>query len=193
MPTKIIGGEFKGLKLKTPPGKQTRPTASLVREALFNILGQSVQGRLALDLFAGSGAMGLEALSRGASSVLFCDCSPIALEVIERNLNKLPKEAKNRAKVRRLIFPAKFRLLSPEGPFDLFLLCPPYKRQDIAQEFLRFTILSNLAAPKSLVVWEMDVVDLSLLSDKQHLGPYSIKHSRCWGRRAALILEIDES
>ena len=73
MTIRIIGGQLKGRKLVTVRGLKTRPTTDRVRESIFNILGNSVRGARVLDLYAGTGAMGIEALSRGAESVLFAD------------------------------------------------------------------------------------------------------------------------
>jgi 16S rRNA (guanine966-N2)-methyltransferase len=86
---RIISGREKGRKLFTPPlhNKSIRPTSDRAREALFNILGKAVEGAKVLDLFAGTGAMGLEAFSRNAGLVVFVDNSPLALHLIKRNIN----------------------------------------------------------------------------------------------------------
>src|ERR1051325_7484348 len=85
---RIIAGTHKGHKIEAPAGHGTRPTSDRVRENVFNILGP-VDGAVVLDLYAGSGAMGLEALSRGASQVVFVERDAAALRAIERNLDKL--------------------------------------------------------------------------------------------------------
>ena len=81
MSPRVIAGRYGGRRLKAPPGDATRPTADRVREALFSILGARVPGALVLDLFAGSGALGLEALSRGAQAVTFVERAPGAIAV----------------------------------------------------------------------------------------------------------------
>lgn len=86
---RIIGGDFGGRKMWTPKGYETRPTPERVREALFNILQTEITGANFLDLFAGSGSVGFEALSRGAGRVTFVENSPKALEIIRRNLKML--------------------------------------------------------------------------------------------------------
>lgn len=93
---RVIGGEAKGLRLKTVPGDTTRPITDLVKEALFNILGDEVLGAHVLDLFAGTGAVGIEALSRGAESALFLDKSREAVRTIQDNLRttRLDKKAR---------------------------------------------------------------------------------------------------
>jgi len=86
---RIIAGEFKGRRLKTPTGRTVRPTADRVREAWFNILQGSIEGARVLDLFAGSGALGFEALSRGAVSVDFVEKHTASLRVIHANASLL--------------------------------------------------------------------------------------------------------
>ena len=86
MALRIIAGELKGRKLVTVPGIQTRPTADRVRGSIFNILGAGVRGALVLVLFAGTGAMGIEALSRGAEFVVFEDNDKTSLTDIAKNI-----------------------------------------------------------------------------------------------------------
>lgn len=86
---RIIGGQFRSRRLQAPRGQDTRPTLDGTRESLFNILGARVEGQLVLDLFAGSGVMGLEAISRGASQAVFCDISPRACRTVEGNIASL--------------------------------------------------------------------------------------------------------
>ncbi|MDH4319582.1 MAG: RsmD family RNA methyltransferase, partial [Desulfobulbaceae bacterium] len=86
---RITGGEIRGRKLSGPKESEShflRPTSDRVREAIFNILGSEVEGRVVLDLFSGTGSLGLEALSRGAAQALFVDQSPSSLTLIKLNL-----------------------------------------------------------------------------------------------------------
>ena len=116
---RVVAGEFKGRRLAAPRGTRTRPTADRVREALFSMLGD-VGGARVLDLYAGSGALGIEALSRGAASAVFVELDPAALAAIERNLEPLDVEASvARADALRWLGRA-------EGPFDLVFCDPPY-------------------------------------------------------------------
>jgi 16S rRNA (guanine(966)-N(2))-methyltransferase RsmD len=94
---RVSGGEARGRRLKTP--KNIRPTQGLVKQAIFNMAGPSIEGANVLDLFAGSGALGIEALSRGASSVTFVDRQPRGLDILRQNLDVLG--LKERAKVVR--------------------------------------------------------------------------------------------
>jgi 16S rRNA (guanine966-N2)-methyltransferase len=116
---RVVAGEFKGRRLQAPRGRRTRPTADRVREALFSMLGD-LSGLRALDLYAGSGALGIEALSRGAAEVAFVERDARAAATIERNLETVGA----RAEVRRQDV-LRF-LASAPGTFDLVFIDPPY-------------------------------------------------------------------
>jgi 16S rRNA (guanine966-N2)-methyltransferase len=116
---RVVAGAFKGRRLQTPRGSGTRPTADRVREALFSVLGD-VSGASVLDLYAGSGALGIEALSRGAASATFVERDPRALASLRRNLEAVGSEAEvRRQDVLRY-------LASAAGTFDLVFIDPPY-------------------------------------------------------------------
>jgi 16S rRNA (guanine966-N2)-methyltransferase len=116
---RVVAGEFKGRRLHAPRGVRTRPTADRVREALFSMLGD-VSGARVLDLYAGSGALGIEALSRGAESAVFVEQDRQALEALRRNLDAVGANADVKRKdVLRF-------LARPEGTFDLVFCDPPY-------------------------------------------------------------------
>jgi 16S rRNA (guanine966-N2)-methyltransferase len=117
---RIVAGEFRGRRLQAPRGLGTRPTADRVREALFSILGP-LDGVQVLDLYAGSGALGIEALSRGAADAVFVDSEPRAVAAIRRNLGAVGVEA--RVEQRDAL--AYLRAASG-GPFGLVFLDPPY-------------------------------------------------------------------
>ena len=116
---RVVAGEYGGRRLHSPRGMRTRPTSDRVREALFSMLGD-VSGARVLDLYAGSGALGIEALSRGARLVLFVERDARAAAVIERNLASLGAE---QPVVRQDV--VRF-LARTEGMFDLVLCDPPY-------------------------------------------------------------------
>jgi 16S rRNA (guanine966-N2)-methyltransferase len=120
---RIIAGKFRGRKLVAPKGFSTRPTTDRVREAVFSILGNPT-GRSVVDLFAGTGAMGLEALSRGAESCLFVEATPRAAAVIHQNLEALGLGEQARVLVRKVELCAK--ALAKDGPFDWVLADPPW-------------------------------------------------------------------
>jgi len=116
---RVVAGEFRGRRLAAPRGSRTRPTADRVREALFSMLGD-VSGARVLDLYAGSGALGIEALSRGAESAVFVERDPRAVAAIERNLESLGVEEEVlREDVVRFLRRAS-------GIFDLVFCDPPY-------------------------------------------------------------------
>ena len=89
MSLRIIAGELRGRRLRSVPGTKTRPTADRIREAIFNILAFQIHGSKVLDLFAGTGAFGIEALSRGAASVVFIDNDRESISTIRENINHL--------------------------------------------------------------------------------------------------------
>ena len=120
---RIIAGEFKGRRLKTPAGDKVRPTADRVREAWFNILQRSIRGARALDLFAGSGALGLEALSRGASSADFVEVHRASLATLKANVAAL--KVGDRTTIHR-VDALKFAEQLQPGQYDVAFADPPY-------------------------------------------------------------------
>lgn len=146
---RVVAGRFKGRRLQAPPGAATRPTADRVREALFSILGP-LDGERVLDLYAGSGALGIEALSRGAERAVFVDSSPRAVAAIRRNLDAIRVEAP----VRRRDAEAYLRDTS-DAPFDLVFLDPPYSSaSELAAELSR--LLPAVLSKNALIVSESD-------------------------------------
>src|SRR5512135_2956922 len=89
---RIIGGKARGRKLRSVPGDTTRPVTDRVKEAFFNILGADIQGASFLDLFAGTGSIGIEAISRGADHVLFVDLNRLPVEIVKANLKSVGLE-----------------------------------------------------------------------------------------------------
>jgi 16S rRNA (guanine966-N2)-methyltransferase len=143
MTLRIIAGELKGRKLVTVPGMQTRPTADRVRESIFNILGAGVRDALVLDLFAGTGAMGIEALSRGAESVVFADNDKTALTALAKNITMCTLE--NRANIIKWNILKNLNIIcSFPLAFNLVFIDPPYNKNMIKPT------LSNLAKSRCL-------------------------------------------
>ncbi|WP_028398897.1 16S rRNA (guanine(966)-N(2))-methyltransferase RsmD [Ectobacillus panaciterrae] len=127
---RVVSGACKGHPLKAVPGSTTRPTTDKVKEAIFNIIGPYFEGGLALDLFGGSGGLGIEALSRGMDKTIFVDRDSKAVQVIRQNaetcrLTDKVEVYKNDAER------ALKALIKRELSFDLILLDPPYKDQKI--------------------------------------------------------------
>lgn len=132
---RIIGGQFRGHKVHFPANQGIRPTPDRIRETVFNWLAPIIHDARCLDLFAGSGALGLEALSRGASHVLFVDQSLAVLENIQNTLCKLYHEdlqiVDRYADFRQAMVPENLSDLNP--PFDVVFLDPPFGKDLIAQ------------------------------------------------------------
>jgi 16S rRNA (guanine966-N2)-methyltransferase len=121
---RIIAGEHRGARIFAPPGRETRPTADRAREAAFNLIGP-VDGASVLDVFAGSGAMGLEALSRGAARAVFVESDRDACRAIDRNLDKL--RLTGATVVQRDAVQALAAEAAAERRYDLVLVDPPYQ------------------------------------------------------------------
>jgi 16S rRNA (guanine966-N2)-methyltransferase len=123
----VIAGEAGGLRLVTPKGTNTRPTADRVKEALFSALGPGrLVGASVLDAYAGSGALGIEALSRGAASAVLVDRDAQAVDAIRTNLMHTHMGARARVQQRDVEVFLRTPPPTPEAPFDLVLLDPPY-------------------------------------------------------------------
>lgn len=121
---RLTGGEFRGRMIKTPSGTNTRPTQARLRQALLNSLQASIPGSRVLDLFAGSGALGFEALSRGAEFVAFVETSKPALALLNQNAKEL--KVMERVKVLGDSVEKSARALETLGPFDVIFADPPY-------------------------------------------------------------------
>ena len=165
---RVVAGRFGGRSLIAPRGSSTRPTSDRVREALFSILGlRAVDGARVLDLFAGSGALGIEALSRGALQATFVDSSSAAVAAIRRNLSAVGVEAE----VRRQDALAYLRSASRDARlYDLVFLDPPYRHARALGPVLS-TALGPVLAPGARVVAESDrraplELDLPLLDER---------------------------
>ena len=149
---RIVGGEARGRPLRSVPGRGTRPTADRVRQSLFDALGQRMDGLLVLDLYAGTGALGLEALSRGAARAVLVENDARACGVIFHNLAALRYD--DRCRVVRAELPAALAQLRGER-FDLVFSDPPYALR-AAQQTLDGLAQNGLLEPGARVVLEMD-------------------------------------
>jgi 16S rRNA (guanine(966)-N(2))-methyltransferase RsmD len=134
---RIIAGQFRSRTLAAPSGLSTRPTSDRLRETLFNVLAARMEGAAFLDLYAGSGAVGIEALSRGAARVAFVERAPAALKVLAANLEKLGLKAGFRVHscaVSAFLRRAASRPDAPQKrePYEVVFLDPPY---DAAEEY----------------------------------------------------------
>lgn len=148
---RIVAGEFKGRRLAGPDGKATRPTSDKVREALFSILGD-ISGQRVLDLFAGTGAVGLEAISRGASEAVLVERDRRMASVIDRNIGDTTGSGDDRVK---LVRGDALKYLANAEPFDLVFVDPPYAQAgDLTAKLT--AALPAVLAPGATVVTESD-------------------------------------
>jgi 16S rRNA (guanine966-N2)-methyltransferase len=167
---RVVAGRLRGRRLSGPRGSLARPTSDRVREALFSILGD-VTGARVLDLFAGSGALGVEALSRGATRATFVDSEPGAVGTVRRNLVAL--ELEDATELHRLDARAFLRNASAAGrDYDLVFVDPPYRRAAALAEALS-QALPPVLAPGARVVVESDRRDplelaLPLLDERRY-------------------------
>ena len=151
---RIIGGEARGRRLFAPEGMDTRPTADRTRESLFNILNARLYGVHVLDLFGGTGALALEALSRGAAFAAIADVSPAAIRAIERNAEAVLKEERaSRARILRADYRQALRALSGQR-FELVFLDPPYRMAEAYGESLRMLAAGGMLSEDAVVVLE---------------------------------------
>ncbi|MFH2124499.1 MAG: 16S rRNA (guanine(966)-N(2))-methyltransferase RsmD [Pseudomonadota bacterium] len=197
---RIISGYAKGRKLFSPPARENsiRPTSDRAREALFNIIADQIQGASVLDLFAGTGALGIEALSRGADTVCFVDYHPQALELINRNI-QICRDALNK---QQQPCNKDSEGINPEGPgpvsvikhdlrkglpyfsknlqvspgFDLIFLDPPYS-QGLSLLLLRAIDTSSLLGAHTLLIVE----DRAKESLPEHLTRLTLVDQRKYG------------
>jgi 16S rRNA (guanine966-N2)-methyltransferase len=165
---RIIAGRFGGRRLRSPSGRGTRPTSERVREALFSILG-SLDGLVALDLFAGTGALGIEALSRGASRAVFVERDAAALRVLADNLAALGLD-RSEAEIHRGDAVSALRTARERHEtYDLVFIDPPYGHAPAWEETLSVA-LPPLLEPGARVVVESDrrvPLGLSLAVEQQ--------------------------
>ncbi|MGH7831605.1 MAG: 16S rRNA (guanine(966)-N(2))-methyltransferase RsmD [Candidatus Binatia bacterium] len=152
---RVISGQAKGQRIKVPKGRALRPTADRVKEAIFNILPHDLSGLRVLDLFAGTGNLSIEALSRGATEAWLVDASPISARVVRDNLAKtgfLPK-----AKIWKSPVAAAIRRLSSRGEkFDLIFVDPPYETGQIGR-VVRLVAREGLLREDGVLVAEHSV------------------------------------
>jgi 16S rRNA (guanine(966)-N(2))-methyltransferase RsmD len=166
---RVVAGAFRGRGLVAPRGRSTRPTSDRVREALFSILGAFVEGAQVLDLYAGSGALAIEALSRGAGGAVLVDSSAAAVAAIRRNLLAVGADAE----VRRQDAVAYLERARLDGrQYDLVFLDPPYRQASAIGQTLS-TALAPVLRPGARVVAESDrrtplELDLALLDERRY-------------------------
>jgi 16S rRNA (guanine966-N2)-methyltransferase len=194
---RIIGGERRGSKIQAPRGQIARPMRDQVREALYNILGaERVEGARVVDLFAGSGALGLEALSRGAERAVFAEVAAPCLDAIAKNVAHLGFE--ERAIVRRIDLARGLQGLKAAGlaPFSLVLMDPPFDllrrppkpgEPDVRSILRELAATDGLLEPDARVVLETPAELFRIEGELPKLG-YELVLRREYGSTALVIL-----
>ena len=166
---RIIAGDRKGHTIYAPKGRDTRPTSDRVRENVFNIVAPWVEGARVLDLYAGSGAMGLEALSRGAAGVVFVEADGDAVRTIERNLDKL--RLSGATVIRTEAMTGLAQEATAGRKYDLVLVDPPYSMTDfdtLARYLPRVLADDGLAVLESAARTEPELAGLAVRTTRKY-------------------------
>jgi 16S rRNA (guanine966-N2)-methyltransferase len=184
---RIVGGRLKGRALVTPQGAATRPTSDRARESLFNVLehapwSRGLDGARALDLFAGSGALGLEALSRGAAFCLFVETDAAARGAIRQNIEALALFGVTRIH-RRDAIDLGHKPAGLAAPFDLVFLDPPY-RMGLGEKALAKLKPGGWISDDALIVFECAA------EERPELPAFETLDERTWGAARVLFLRL---
>jgi 16S rRNA (guanine966-N2)-methyltransferase len=149
---RVISGKWKGKRLSSVKGLNLRPTSDRVKEAIFDILQDHIAGQQVLDLFAGTGALGIEALSRGAKRAVFVEESPRSLMALRKNIEGC--QAKDQAQVLPREVTHGIKILEAQGEsFQLIFLDPPYQK-GLANKALKVLAGSSIVSPDTLIIVE---------------------------------------
>ena len=179
---RIVAGKAKGTKLYTLEGESTRPTLDRVKESLFNIIQNEIQDSIFLDLFSGSGAIGLEAISRGAKKAILCDKSKEACMVIRKNIEK------THALENIELYQSDFKEVLTNRiheKLDIIFLDPPYKT-DFVIEAVKMLMEKDLLKDNTMIIIETDDSD-RILENLQNIN-CEIKDVRKYGRAYLIFL-----
>lgn len=181
---RIISGTARGTKLYTLEGQATRPTLDRVKESLFNIIQNKIPNSIFLDLFSGSGAIGLEAASRGAEKVILCDKSKDAINIINKNIEKTHLREKTE------IYNLDYELVLKtkiKKHIDIVYIDPPYD-SDFAIKSMKQIVENNLIDENSIIIIETDN-DKKLLENLKKIE-VEITDKRKYGRAVLIFLKI---
>lgn len=153
---RIISGEFGGRRLKAVPGQNTRPTTDKIKESLFNILGGYFDGGVMLDMYSGSGAVAIEAVSRGMERAFLFENNRLAQKTIEQNIEITKSPEQFHLKRQNVKQGLKTIASDPAfKPFELVFMDPPYRLQEIVKDIEQLQEL-NLVSPDCVIVCEVD-------------------------------------
>lgn len=185
---RIITGSARGASLLTLPGEATRPTAERTKEAVFSMIQFDIEGRKVLDLFAGSGQLALEALSRGAASAVLCDSSKEAINIIKKNAEKTHLSDKCK------IFSSDAKVLIGrlgEERFDLVFLDPPYALKTIPS-ILSLLLANKRLKPTSIIVCETAESSDVFGTDDVLREKFNVKKQTRYGAACVTIMSPKE-
>ncbi|WP_332689980.1 16S rRNA (guanine(966)-N(2))-methyltransferase RsmD [Halalkalibacter lacteus] len=172
---RVISGEKRGLSLKAVPGSSTRPTTDKVKESIFNMIGPYFHGGTALDLYAGSGGLGIEAISRGVERAIFVDQDRKAIETIKKNLQQCSFEDHSEV-YRNDSARALKALIKREITFSFIFLDPPYAKQNIVNE-ISIILDYELLEESGMIVCEHD----SSVKLPAEIGKVKVYRSEIYG------------
>ena len=181
---RIISGTARGTKLYTLEGQTTRPTLDRVKESLFNIIQNEIPNSIFLDLLSGSGAIGLEAASRGAKKVILCDKSKDAIQIIKKNIEKTHLSEK--VKLYNLDYELLLKTKVKEK-LDIVYIDPPYD-SDLVIKSIKCVIEQKLADENSVIIIETDD-EKRILKDIENLE-IEVTDTRKYGRASLIFLKI---
>ena len=179
---RIIGGKARGTKLYTLEGANTRPTLDRVKESLFNIIQNEVQGCLFLDLFSGSGAIGLEAISRGAKKAILCDKSKEAIKIIQKNIEKI--KFQDQIELYNIGFEELLKEKINEKQ-DIIYVDPPYNT-DYAYKAIKLLLDKQIVNENSIIIIETDRKEVAINIEEL---PIKIIDERKYGRACLIFLK----
>lgn len=180
---RVISGMLKGRRLVAPAGLSTRPTADRIKESVFNILGSHVQSTMVLDLFAGTGALGIEALSRGADHAVFIDQAKAALTAIRTNIRNLGIGDQTRVFQWNIAKGLKCLSSMPQA-FDLVFMDPPYGSNAVVPA-LTALVACDVLAPSVQIVIEHSIREPLAISTL----PLSVTDQRRFGKSLVSFVE----
>ena len=181
---RIISGKARGTKLYTLEGTNTRPTLDRVKESIFNIIQNEIEDATVLDLFAGSGAIGLECLSRGAKKAVLCDKSKEAIQIIKRNIEKTHMEEK--AQIINADYENCLEKLKNEQ-FDIIYIDPPYVTKYILKSIEKIIAQGNLKK-EGIMILETD--DEQRILREIESEEVRIVDKRKYGRATIIFLKL---
>ncbi len=186
---RIIGGIYRSRRLEAPPGLKTRPTSDRLRETLFNVLAPRMMGAAFLDLYAGSGAVGLEALSRGAAKVTFVERAPAALKILRHNLEQLRIEGGY--EVRAEAVAGFLRSLAKSTPKSMPHAVPVPGRYEVVFLDPPYDAIEEYSATLALLGGEHEMLAPGALVVAEHRRKQALAEQYGWLKRTRLLEQGD--